>query len=164
MAAILKTFIYASIFIGVIFIFLPSRILAWTGVSGPAVFGWPQYAGMILGAVGAILGLWCVAAFAFIGQGTPAPFDPPRKLVVRGPYRFVRNPMYVGAYLVVAGTALYFWSLAMAVFLLVLLITSNLFVHFNEEPHLRRAFGQEYENYCKHVGRWLPSSGSSFKE
>ena len=63
---------------------------------------------MIMVAIGTAMALWCVFAFVFIGKGTPAPFDPPRKLVVRGPYRFVRNPMYIGAGMTLAGAALHY--------------------------------------------------------
>jgi protein-S-isoprenylcysteine O-methyltransferase Ste14 len=64
---------------------------------GAADTGAPQIAGMSLLAIGTAIALWCVFTFVFIGKGTPAPFDPPRKLVICGPYRFVRNPMYIGA-------------------------------------------------------------------
>lgn len=164
MAPILKTVVFASFFIGIVFIFLPSRILAWTGVASPATLGWPQYAAMVLGAAGVVLGLWCVGFFAVIGKGTPAPFDPPRNLVIRGPYRFVRNPMYIGAYLVLAGTALYYHSLGVAIFLCLVVAWSVLMVLFKEEPALRKTFGAEYEDYCLHVGRWLPGSGARLKE
>ncbi len=72
--------------------------------------GGPQVAGMIVVAIGTAIALWCVFTFVFIGKGTPAPFDPPRKLVIRGPYRFVRNPMYIGAGMTLAGAVLYYQS------------------------------------------------------
>ena len=64
-----------------------------------------QVAGMVIGAAGGMVALWCVLTFAVIGRGTPAPFAPPRRLVTRGPYRFVRNPMYIGIGLILAGAA-----------------------------------------------------------
>src|SRR5436853_491 len=72
-----------------------------------------RVAGIVIGTAGAAVALWCIFTFAFIGIGTPAPFDPPRRLVIEGPYRFVRNPMYIGAGLALAGAALFYWSLAL---------------------------------------------------
>ena len=60
---------------------------------------------------GGALALWCILAFALVGKGTPAPFDPPRRLVVAGPYRYVRNPMYIGAGLALTGAAMFYGSL-----------------------------------------------------
>lgn len=86
---------YAALFIGFVLIYLPGRLLSWSGIARPATIEKPQVAWMIIGAVGAAVALWCIFTFATIGRGTPAPFDPPRRLVIRGPYRFVRNPMYI---------------------------------------------------------------------
>jgi protein-S-isoprenylcysteine O-methyltransferase Ste14 len=92
-----RAIIYATVFVGLLLVYLPSRLLSWSGIVAPATTGAPQVAGMIMVTIGTMIALWCVFTFVFIGKGTPAPFDPPRKLVVRGPYRFVRNPMYIGA-------------------------------------------------------------------
>jgi protein-S-isoprenylcysteine O-methyltransferase Ste14 len=77
--------------------------LSWSAIVGLAVIGAPQIAEMIMVTIGTAIALWCVLMFMFIGKGTPAPFDPPRKLVIRGPYRFVRNPIYIGAGMTLAG-------------------------------------------------------------
>src|SRR5262249_22987777 len=79
-------------------------------------FGAAQFAGLVVVIVGGAVALWCVLAFATLGRGTPAPFDPPRRLVVRGPYRLVRNPMYLGAAVALLGAALYYESLALLAF------------------------------------------------
>ena len=105
------------------------------------------------------LALWCVLTFALVGRGTPAPFDPPRRLVVRGPYRFVRNPMYIGAAIALAGAALFYRSLPLLGYLALFLLVTHLFVCVYEEPTLRRAFGAEYEAYCRRVRRWWPRGG-----
>jgi hypothetical protein len=76
-------------FIGFVLVYLPARFLSWSGIVAPATTGAPQVAGMIMVTIGTVIALWCVFTFVFIGKGTPAPFDPPRKLVIRGPYRFV---------------------------------------------------------------------------
>ncbi len=85
MFVIVRTFTYATLFVGFLLVYLPSRILAWSGIVRPSAVGWLQIAGLIVGAAGALIAISCVCAFAFIGKGTPAPFDPPRRLVVRGP-------------------------------------------------------------------------------
>ena len=102
---------YAALFVGLLLVFLPGRILSSTGVIQPSAIGARQLAGMLLGAFGATLALTCILTFVFVGRGTPAPFDPPRRLVVGGPYRLVRNPMYLGAGLALAGAAAFYQSL-----------------------------------------------------
>jgi protein-S-isoprenylcysteine O-methyltransferase Ste14 len=94
--------------------------------------------------------------FALRGKGTPAPIDPPKKLVEEGPYRIVRNPMYWSVAFVLLGEALVFHSLTLAELAAALFAAANLFVLFYEEPALRRKFGAEYEDYCRRVPRWLP--------
>jgi protein-S-isoprenylcysteine O-methyltransferase Ste14 len=120
--------------------------------------GWTQIAGLVIGTAGAVIALSCVWAFAFIGKGTPAPFDPPRRLVVRGPYRFLRNPMYVGAALAVAGAALFYQSIQLLAFVAGFLLVTHLFVVLYEEPTLRRLFGLDYQDYCRRVHRWFPAA------
>ena len=128
-------------FIGLIFIYLPGQLLSWSGIARPALTGPPQIAGMIIGGIGAAIALWCIFAFAAIGKGTPAPFDPPRRLVIEGPYRFVRNPMYIGATLGLAGTAIFYGSLSLSIYTAAFLLAAHLFVVFYEEPTLRKSFG-----------------------
>jgi protein-S-isoprenylcysteine O-methyltransferase Ste14 len=115
-------------------------------------------AGLPLFAIGLGIGLWCVFEFAWRGLGTPAPFDPPKQLVVSGPYRFVRNPMYVGFFLAVIGEAIAFPHLTrfMLLLLVALFIATTLFISFYEEPTLRRLFGADFEHYCANVRRWIP--------
>ncbi len=151
-----RTVTYAALFIGFVLIYLPGRLLSWTGIVRPAAIGVPQVAGMVIGAVGAAVALWCIFTFATIGRGTPAPFDPPRRLVIRGPYRFVRNPMYIGAGLALASAALFYESLPLLGYAGLFLLATHVFVVLYEEPTLRRTFGQEYEAYCRQVGRWWP--------
>src|SRR4029077_19367049 len=110
MFVFVRAITYATLFIGHVFVYIPSRFLASTGITRPSIIGLPQVGGMIIGIVGSIVALWCVFTFASIGRGTPAPFDPPRRLVCQGPYRFVRNPMYIGAGLALTGAALYYHS------------------------------------------------------
>jgi protein-S-isoprenylcysteine O-methyltransferase Ste14 len=151
-----RAIVYATLFIGFLLVFLPARVIAWSGIVAPGRVGVPQLLGGALAAAGAVLAVSCILAFAFIGRGTPAPFDPPRRLVVRGPYRFVRNPMYIGAGAALLGAALYYESLPLLGYVAVFLLATYLFVRVYEEPVLRRTFGDEYEEYCRRVGRWWP--------
>jgi protein-S-isoprenylcysteine O-methyltransferase Ste14 len=147
---------YATLFIGFTLIYLPSRVLAWSGIVRPAAIEWPQVIEIVLGSAGAVVALWCISTFISIGEGTPAPFDPPRRLVIRGPYRFVRNPMYMGAGLALAGAALFFKSTPLLIYDCGFLLVAHLFVMVYEEPTLRQTFGPDYESYCGQVRRWWP--------
>jgi protein-S-isoprenylcysteine O-methyltransferase Ste14 len=106
--------------------------------------------------VGAGVLFRCIWDFAVAGRGTLAPVDPPRHLVVRGLYRYVRNPMYVGVVTILLGEALLFRSLALLCYAGIFLFVVHLFIVVYEEPALRRQFGESYENYCRRVHRWLP--------
>lgn len=152
---------YAALFVGLVIFYLPARLLSWFGIARPAVLAVEQVAGMTIGIVGSAVALWCVLTFALVGRGTPAPFDPPRRLVIRGPYRFVRNPMYMGAGLALSGAALFYESLPMLGYTGLFCLASHLFVVRYEEPTLLRTFGQEYGVYCRQVRRWLPRVGRS---
>ena len=105
---------------------------------------------------GAALAVACIATFVVIGRGMPAPFDPPRQFVAVGPYRCVRNPMYIGGALLLAGFALYLRSGAALIFCLPWLLLAHIFVLLYEEPTLRTKFGAPYETYCRTVPRWIP--------
>lgn len=147
---------YASVFIGLLLIYVPAQFLSWSGIERPADIDVQQVAGMVIGTAGGIIALWCVFTFVFVGRGTPAPFDPPRKLVINGPYRFVRNPMYLGAGLALAGASLFYGSIPLLGYTCLFLLATHLMVVFYEEPVLKQTFGQEYEYYCKRIKRWWP--------
>jgi protein-S-isoprenylcysteine O-methyltransferase Ste14 len=157
MFVVFRTITYATCFVGFLLIYLPSRVLLWAGVVRPSTMQISQIAGIIVASLGAVLALWCVVAFVHIGKGTPAPFDPPLHLVIRGPYRFVRNPMYFGAALALAGAALFYKSLFLLAYGSIFLLAACLFVLFYEEPTLRRTFGPDYDAYCHRVHRWFPN-------
>jgi protein-S-isoprenylcysteine O-methyltransferase Ste14 len=112
--------------------------------------------GMLLMALGSALVLACLASFVLRGRGTPAPFDPPVAFVPSGPYRYVRNPMYIGAALVLAGYGLWERSAAVGLFSLAFLAIFHVFVVLVEEPGLERRFGESYIAYKRAVHRWLP--------
>lgn len=112
--------------------------------------------GLLLMLVGAALAFSCASLFVARGKGTPAPFDPPREFVVAGPYRWVRNPMYVGGLSLLAGFSLWHRSPAMLIFTGFAGSLVQLFVIQVEEPGLERRFGESYRTYKKAVRRWLP--------
>jgi protein-S-isoprenylcysteine O-methyltransferase Ste14 len=118
---------------------------AWTGILG-ALF-------ML---VGGILALLCAGAFVIRGEGTPAPFDAPRQFVAVGPYRYVRNPMYVGGWIVLLGFGLYLHSFSILLLSVAMVLLAHVFVVLYEEPHLREKFGPAYQNYLNSVPRWIP--------
>lgn len=152
-----RTLVYATLFIGFLLLYLPARLLNATGIHQPAHFAALEMTGLLIGTLGALIALSCVVTFISIGKGTPAPFDPPRRLVIRGPYRFLRNPMYLGAALALAGAALVYHSLALFAYAAAFLLCFHLFVLLYEEPHLRRTFGIDYAAYCARIHRWWPS-------
>jgi protein-S-isoprenylcysteine O-methyltransferase Ste14 len=124
---------------------IPLRVPRWLGAPG-----------IVLIVAGAALALTTVVFFIIEGRGTPAVFDPPRKFVPHGPYRLVRNPMYIGGISVLLGLGLRLASVSMVLFALVAFLVFHAFVVFAEEPGLRKRFGQEYEDYCRDVPRWIP--------
>lgn len=132
-------------------------LLAWRSgaLHAPTGAAW-AWAGAAVGLLGAAGYAWCALNFARHGRGTPAPYDPPRELVVAGPYRFVRNPMYLAALLVVLGQALFWASLLIGGYALALLILFHLRVTRYEEPALAREFGAAFDRYRATTPRWLP--------
>jgi len=132
------------------------------GTKGERIdLGTAHLIGFILLLPGVVIIIWCFIDFVRRGRGTPAPYDPPRKLVVVGLYTYVRNPQYVGVILVAVGEAILLGRIFLFGYAVFLAIGYHLFVRFYEEPTLRRKFGEEYVHYCAAVSRWLPH-GSSF--
>jgi protein-S-isoprenylcysteine O-methyltransferase Ste14 len=153
---VVRAVIYATLFIGLVLVYVPGLLLGSASVR-PVAFGLAQIFGMIVTATGTAIALWCVFTLVFVGKGTPAPFDPPRRLVIRGPYRLVRNPMYIGASATLVGVALFYESLSILIYAGAFFLATHLFVVFYEETTLRRTFGSDYEAYCRRVRRWLPT-------
>jgi protein-S-isoprenylcysteine O-methyltransferase Ste14/pimeloyl-ACP methyl ester carboxylesterase len=129
---------------------------------GPLLIVWPRAREGSFGALalvllvpGITLLLWCVRDFLVAGQGTLAPWDPPRNLVSSGPYRFSRNPMYVGVSLILLGWAMAFRSSALVLYALIVMAAFHLRVLLNEEPYLARTHGRRWDDYVARVPRWL---------
>ena len=116
----------------------------------------PQVIGGLCIAAGVLLLAACIWEFARSGRGTLAPVDPPRELVVRGLYRYVRNPMYLSVTLILVGEAIFARSGGILIYWVVWFVCVNVFVIGYEEPTLRRQFGASYDDYTRRVGRWIP--------
>jgi protein-S-isoprenylcysteine O-methyltransferase Ste14 len=138
---------------GTVTVVVPA-LLIWLG--GGEIEPVTATAGAVLIAIGVALVAWTITLFARVGRGTLAPWDPASKLVARGPYRYVRNPMITGVGATLAGEALLFRSWGIAIELAVFAVVNALYFPLVEEPGLRRRFGAEYEDYCARVPRWLP--------
>jgi protein-S-isoprenylcysteine O-methyltransferase Ste14 len=105
---------------------------------------------------GTLLILYCSIDIIRRGRGTPAHLDPPKTLLVTGPYRHVRNPIYLGSVLVQLGTILWFGSLLLIPYVLLFIVAYQVLIVFFEEPFLHRRFGAAYEEYVRKVPRWIP--------
>jgi protein-S-isoprenylcysteine O-methyltransferase Ste14 len=137
---------------GTVTVVVPVLLLSDTDLAPwpPAVLG----AALMAASLGLIA--WTVALFAGVGRGTLAPWDPTSRLVVRGPYRHVRNPMISGVLAVLLGEAALFGSLALLAWFACVFAVNAVYFVLVEEPGLRRRFGAEYEAYAARVPRWLP--------
>jgi protein-S-isoprenylcysteine O-methyltransferase Ste14 len=148
----LRNVIFTLVVPGAGGVYLPWQILTRHGAS-PTPVAW--YAAAVI-AVGVLLYLSCVWLFSTAGHGTPGIWDPPRRFVAVGPYRWVRNPIYIAALLIVSGEAWLFASAKLLIYVAVLAIGFHLFIICYEEPRLRRRFGDQYETYLRTVRRWTP--------
>ncbi len=113
-------------------------------------------AGLIIINVGLIILVTCIANFIRIGKGTLAPWSPTQKLVIRGLYRYVRNPMITGVWIILLGEALSILSFNIMIWAIIFFIINTIHLRFVEEPDLERKFGDEYKAYKKVVHRWIP--------
>lgn len=150
----LRSLLYAVVIPGTVAVLMP--VLIGGGLAMPAPWEWSHLVAVTALAAGAAILAACVVDFARRGRGTLAPFDPPTRLVVRGLYRFVRNPMYLGAVTANLGWALWFRSGTLVAYALGVWVLHHGFVRLYEEPALRARFGDDYARYVAAVGRWIP--------
>ena len=146
---------------GTVLVFIPAAILLVTQDSRfAAELASPTQIWFWLALLAAVIGLalsgWTVRLFMKFGKGTPAPWDPPKRLVIQGPYRYVRNPMITGALLMLLAEALLFQSLVIATWMMVFFIGNAIYLPLVEEKGLEQRFGNEYLEYRTHVPRWIP--------
>jgi protein-S-isoprenylcysteine O-methyltransferase Ste14 len=152
---LIKTIVFTFLVPGTVTILVPYWLLSSSSVP-PLQLSVFRYFGVFPILIGIAIYLWCAWDFTFAGRGTPAPIDPPKELVVRGLYRYVRNPMYVGILSILLGGALLFASRRLFAYTAIVFIFFFLFVVAYEEPILREKFGESYRQYCRNVPRWIP--------
>ena len=148
-----KSLLYLIVEAGVFALYVPLTLLR----TGPRIeTGNFSFLALPLWGIGSLIVLWCFWAFTFEGRGTPVPIDPPKELVLTGPYRYVRNPIYVGVLAIFLGHFLWFGYWALLLYTVFSFIGVHLYVAWYEEPTLKRKFGAAYEDYLKRVPRWIP--------
>ncbi len=137
---------------------IPSLLLWWTRGAWtlPSPSQLRLWIALTCFGLGLSLMAWTIRRFEREGEGTLAPWDPTRRLVVTGVYRHVRNPMITGVVANLAGEAVLFGSVALAAWALLFFIGNALYIPLSEEPGLERRFGEEYRRYKHNVPRWIP--------
>ncbi len=152
LSLIVRNFLFTLVMPGLGGAWVPWQILTRHGrTATPAA-----WAAVAVIAAGTALYVWCVWNFAALGRGTPGPWDAPSRVVAAGPYRWVRNPIYVAALVIVLGEAWLFLSPELLAYAGVMACLFHLFVTGYEEPTLRRRFGTTYADYRHDVPRWIP--------
>jgi len=146
---------------GTVVVAVPTLLLwlfAGTGMGAdPATTaGVRLWAGFALALAGLALAIWTVRLFSGPGEGTPAPWDPPRRLVVLGPYRHVRNPMITSVLLMLAAESLVAGSWPVAAWGAAFFTANVIYFPLVEEKQLEKRFGDDYRRYKAHVPRWVP--------
>lgn len=158
---LLKTILFTVLVPGTVTIVVPLLLLSSSVPQPPGLFGVFRYVGFVLILLGSLIYLCCAWDFLVAGRGTPAPLDPPKELVDRRLYRYVRNPMYIGVMSILFGESLLFESVVILIYSVVVFCGFFLFVLLYEEPTLMRQFGSSYGRYLELVPRWIPSRGCS---
>lgn len=150
---IYRSLLYLIFEAGLFALYIPLAFLR----SGPRIeTGAISFFAIPLWLLGGLIVLWCFGDFTFRGRGTPDPTNPPKELVTTGPYRYVRNPIYVGVVSIFLGHFLWFGYWKLLIYAVSAWIGVHLFVVLYEEPTLKRKFGAAYEDYLKRVPRWIP--------
>ena len=146
---------------GTVMVFVPAAILlASRGTPFSPDFQYPMEMTFLLAialiSAGGYLAIRTARLFTQSGEGTPAPWDPPKKLVIMGPYRYVRNPMITGAILILLGEAVLFNSWPLFLWTILFLAGKMVYLPRIEEKELIRRFGDPYTVYMNSVPRWIP--------
>jgi len=154
----IRMLFYTAGFLGLVLVGLP-WLFHRLDVRFPAVhveIGWFRLAGAALFGVG--LSLYLAASYVLTrrGKGAFVEFDPPRELVVEGPYRYVRNPVVACLLGAMLGEAISLSSTGVLLMFLCFMVLAHRQVTRLEEPLLRKRFGPSYDDYCAHVPRWIP--------
>jgi len=155
----LRSLLWTILLPGVVAGYVPWRLFGLR--QAELTFSPRRLSGLLCVGAGFVLLVACIFEFARSGRGTLSPLDPPKRLVVRGLYRYVRNPMYLSVTIILLGEVLLTGLRALAVYWALWFLGANLFVIGYEEPALQQRFGPSYDEYIRSVGRWLPRHPSS---
>ncbi len=150
-----KASLFTLVVKGTVVVLVPYLLLADASLGAVDFLGMALL-GLLPLVLGAALYLRCAYDFVWSGRGTPAPIDPPVQLVMSGPYRYSRNPMYTGVLAILGGEALFYSDLRLLFFLVAMTVLFNIFILGYEERALGRQFGEAYARYCEAVPRWIP--------
>lgn len=153
MSLVLRNLIFTVLMPGTVAVLIPWLLIGGSAVTSGAA-AWLGGASIVAG-VG--LYAWCLSLFGRVGRGTPAPWDAARRLIVVGPYRWVRNPMYLAVLLVIVGEAALFASVGLLVYAGLVAAIVHVFVVGYEEVTLEQTFGADYRAYRQSVWRWIPA-------
>jgi len=161
---IIKTLLFTLLLPGVFLVLVPYFLLSSFGDRFAVDIGPFRFIGFIPLLFGVFVYIRCAWSFASKGKGTPAPIDPPKKLVVQGLYKYARNPMYIGVLFILIGEGILFASVLLGFYVFLVFVCFHLFVVVYEEPALRARFGDSYRIYCDSVPRWIPRREKARKQ
>jgi protein-S-isoprenylcysteine O-methyltransferase Ste14 len=148
----------------VVVVIVPRWLLrAWSSsdtrwVDGTVAAAFAHIAGLVVFLCGFGLFAWCVSLFARVGEGTLAPWDPTRRLVAVGPYRYMRNPMITGVVTMLLAETIFLGSRALGIWAATFIAINQIYFVISEEPALERRFGAAYTEYKSAVPRWIPTA------
>jgi protein-S-isoprenylcysteine O-methyltransferase Ste14 len=152
----LRTLIYSIIILGMFLGYVPWQLLRLDIALGASLQSFIMYAGLLLFLLGALLMFSGAYYLTLRGDGTPFLFDPPKRMVVAGPYASMQHPVMLGLLLMVYAEALWFYSVSVMCYAVLLTLAADVYVTYIEEPSLTRRFGDDYRAYRAAVPRWLP--------
>lgn len=152
MPLLLKNIVFTLVVPGTAAVLVPWLVLH----NAQPTFDLLTWPGALLIVLGFLLYVWCLWNFMTEGRGTPGPWDPPRRFVATGPYRWVRNPMYIAVLTVILGETWLFVSAPLGIYLLLMAAVFHSFVVLYEEPTLTQMFGSNYLAYRRAVPQWIP--------
>lgn len=121
-----------------------------------------KYASIVFLALGAILFITTIYLFWRIGKGTLAPWNGTERLVIAGPYKYVRNPMILGVLCLIIGQSAWYSSINLWLFAMIFFFINHLYFILKEEPDLEERFGNDYKDYLRKVPRWIPNFNSYY--
>ena len=156
LANLIRTLIFVVLVGGTTMVLIPVYLLSSFSSQTNVEIGFLRYFGFLPFLLGIIIISWCVRDFIYKGKGTPAPYDPPKQLVVNGLFRFMRNPIITGGIMILVGESILMESAAIACWALIFFIGNHIYFIFWEEPGLIKRVGEDYEIYMKNVPRWFP--------